>query len=503
MNKALLIACALVTSVTIARGEDQIITTVPQGTQYETVYGSSKLTFLTAQGGLASFTDNAGYNTRIVVDGSKMYLHNIVREYPGMDSWVVGEIKNDVVEFTFPQAVAKDGNGDVIYVNTMKPVASDGVITLTPDTDNPVLKMKWDGKTLTEILPGTSTGDLARYDGMIGLVNGSGSFRSYGEVGLSYTIWEQAPLVPAEGVEMAGYTARYKDNWNDDQTAMVKISIDGTTAWVQGLVSYLPEAWVKGTLSQNGNTITIESDQYMGVYNDYFIFFYAADATGKTGASEFAWKDSATLTKTADGWKADTDMMVNLGQTRPWFGYGIKGLTLTLNAVSDPIPANPQWGDPEWSDSDEMGAADFEIPTVDVNGQALDVNNLYYRLYYNGEIADPSQPEFLYGSYVEFATGMVFFDFGWHCVAFFEPLQSIGVQSVYKANGKEYTSEIITFTFKTDAVQDITTADRTVQAVEYFDLSGRRMDSPNGLCIRRTHYSNGTTATDKVVVGAK
>ncbi len=500
MTKTLLLACVLLTSATSAFAADES-TAVPEGTLYENVYSSSDRTFMVSQGGLGSFTDNAGYNTRIVINGNKIYIHNIITEYNGLDAWIEGEITGGIAQFAMPQKIGTDKNNNApLYIDVLKPVESLSSVTLSHDTENPMLKMSWDGKKLTQIRPGTSTGDLARYDGMVGLVNEEGHFLSYGEAGLSYTIWDKTPAVPSSELTTASYTAFYKDQWNDNAQTYTSIAIDGNTAWIQGLCYYLPNSWVKGTLSDDGNAITIDSDQYLGLYNNYFIFLYAADATGKTAGQEFAWKDNATLTKSGDDWEANGELMVNLGETRPWFGYGIKGLVLTKDLETDPVPANPQWGAPEWSDTDGMGAADFEIPATDINGQALDTEKLYYRLYFDGELQNPSAPDFKYGEYVEYDHGIVFFDYGWHCVAFFAPLKTLGVQSVYKPGDKEFTSDIVTYKFNDSSVNGITGDSKTILSVEYYNISGQRLTYPEGFCIRQIRYTDGSTGCDKVII---
>ena len=44
----------------------------------------------------------------------------------------------------------------------------------------------------------------------------------------------------------------------------LQIGINGQDVYIQGISYYLPEAWVKGTLSADGKTITIPSPQYYG-----------------------------------------------------------------------------------------------------------------------------------------------------------------------------------------------------------------------------------------------
>ncbi len=499
MKKTLLLLGALWLSLA---ANAQMITTVPDGDLHSTVYGTSAKTYLLAQGGFGSFSDNDGYRTSIVVDGNDIYVHNIVREYPGMDSWVKGTVVEDgIVEFAFPQQVAVDAyTGKALYVNMMAATVEDGSINLSPNAANPNLRMEWDGTTLTQIVPPCVEDFTSAYAGMIGLTDADGVFKSYAEQEVTYTIWEEIPQVPAEGLAVTDYTATYKDQWNDEFTALVRMATDGSTVWMNGLSRELPDAWVKGEIAEDGS-LSFASGQYLGIANDYFYFFYGASSEGISSGREYEWKDAAVFEATETGWKASDAIMINLGCTHPWFGNGVAGLVLTKMETGDPVPANPEWGEPEWDDNEGMGVGDFYIPTVDVNGQALDTSNLYYRLYFNGELADlgpdengNSLTELEYGK----AYDLVLYEYGWYFVIFFEPLESIGVQSVYKADGEEYLSDLVTYDFPGVGVDGVIADRSDVVRAEYYNMAGVRIAQPEGLCIRRTVYADGTVKSVKL-----
>lgn len=499
MKKALPLLCVL--SLSLAANA-QMITSTPDGELHSTVYGTSAKTYLLAQGGFGSFSDNDGYRTRIVVDGNDIYVHNIVREYPGIDSWVKGTVVEDgIVEFTFPQQVALDElTGSALYVNMMAASADGNSISLFPDKENPNLRMKWDGTKLTQIVPPCVENGTSAYAGMIGLTNGDGVFMSYAEQEVTYTIWNETLQVPAEGLTVTSYTAIYKNQWNEDFTALVKIATDGSTIWMNGLSRELPDSWVKGEITEDGS-MSFASGQYLGIANDYFYFFYGASNEGIPVSKEYEWKDAAVFEATETGWKAADAIMINLGCTRPWFGNGIAGLVLTEMQKWDPIPANPEWGEPEWDDNDGMGVGDFFIPAVDVNGQALDTSNLYYSLYFNGELVDfgPDEngnplTELEYGK----AYDLILYEYGWYFVIFLEPLESIGVQSIYKTDGKEYLSDLVTYEFSGVGVDDVDADRSDVETTEYYNMAGVRIAQPEGLCIRRTVYADGTVKSVKL-----
>lgn len=483
-----------------------IITSPPEGTLHSTVYGSSARSFLVTQGAFGSISQNCGYCTRIVIDGNDFYIHNIIREYSGIDSWVKGtrDQAGNVV-FKFPQPVATDpANGETLYASMMVAKSGDSGIDLVSDTEIPNLILSWDGTTLKQILPGSSTGNNSHYDGMIGLINAAGTFKAYGETDVSYTIVTEKPAAPAEGIATKSYTANYQDQWKDSYHQLVKIAYDGNTAWLQGLCQQIPEAWVKGTVNDD-RSITIPSKQYLGIANDYFYYFYGADNNGLSSGQTYAWADGVTLKPVAadnlSAFNAESAMMINLGCTRPWFGLGMASLTLSEIIQGDPIPANPEFGDPEWDANEGLGVADVLIHDNDINGNSLDHSNLYYRVYFDGELAtvaygdnDTPLTDIPFGK----AFDLVLYEYGWHFIIFLEPLKTIGVQAVYKTDGKEYCSDVVTHTFVEAGIDNIVTGDIT--KTEYYSLTGIKLSNPCGLCIMRSTHADGTVTTSKVYV---
>lgn len=499
MKKQLLALGALAISMASYAADSEIISSTPEGTLHPYVYGASEMSFLTSGGGFGSF-QNQGYCTSIVVNGDEIYVYNLIREYPGMDSWVKGTVNAEgVAEFTFPQDVALNGE-QPLHVSMVKASGAAGSIVLGEATDDNVLRMTWDGTELVQILPDGG----GRYDGMVGLFNAEGEFRSYGEIGLSYKVWNEEALTAPGDLELSEYHFAYNDQWNDPAYSFIYLGTDGNEAWIQGLCKYLPGAWVKGSVDADGN-ITIPSAQYLGIYNDYFIFFYGADNAGATGGKEYVWKDNAMLIPDANGgYTAATDMMINLGYTRPWFGYGMHDITMSEIAQGDRVPETPEWFEPEWDDSEGMGVGDFIMLPQDTDGQALNTSNLYFRLYFNGLLVEmETENEGEYTSDFRYGVDndmIMYIGDHIHFVLFFEPLKSIGVQAVYKTGYSEQCSPVATYNFPTDGICDSVTANSEIVSTEYFNLMGARISQPSGLCIRRDIRADGTVESRKVNV---
>ena len=84
---------------------------------------------------------------------------------------------------------------------------------------------------------------------------------------------------------------------------------------------------------------------------------------------------------------------------------------------------------------------------------------------------------------------------------FIDGISTLGVQSIYKYNGKETRSEIITLDLDDPtSVADIN-AGKKVADVKYYDIAGREMANPAaGIAIKRVVYEDGSVASFKKVV---
>lgn len=63
-------------------------------------------------------------------------------------------------------------------------------------------------------------------------------------------------VVAPEGLETEEWAISATTNFGDPVYGYLNIGFDGNDVYLQGLCTYLPEAWIKGTL--NGETITFK-----------------------------------------------------------------------------------------------------------------------------------------------------------------------------------------------------------------------------------------------------
>ncbi len=252
-------------------------------------------------------------------------------------------------------------------------------------------------------------------------------------------------VVAPEGLETEEYsvTARnYKDD--SDVSGSVYIGFDGSDVYIQGLSTYLPDAWVKGTL--DGTTITFPYGQYLGNYGGSYdmylntlvsadvVFNYDAEAGTLTAQNEFFLIDNSQFY--FDSYRSAV------------FKKAVEKAVMPAN----PAIASLENGDYGWY-------LNFNVPTVDVNGDGLITSKLYYMIYTDveGEIAPltftpathakltENMTEIPYGftENYDFYNGQIFLN-----DLYSATWNSLGIQSIYYGGGETNATEIQWFKIK-------------------------------------------------------
>lgn len=504
---------SLVTAMTAVSAFSEVpaglITSQPEGTLYTDVYSSSREFLM--YGGMPARTDNWGYRSEIVVNGNDIYIHNVIRDYEGLDSWIKGTITDGVAEFPLPQPVyykagdEAEGTAEVVlYAEMVKAVGTASDKTIVPDAEAPSLRMTWDGKNLVQILPPPSADD-PDYDGLCALTNSKHGYMAYGSKDIRYQIWEEKPLSAPATLETRLYSLTYTDQMDESQTRQVSVGVDGSDLWIQGLNSFLPETWVKGSIGADGK-VTLPSGQYMGLKNDYYMFFMGAEYE-KSG---YRIIDAATISTEGDNYVAETSMLINLGKD----GSSPAGNLNMRSAVFAPVtsaiqtPDNPEIL--EISYEEGLSMLVFIIMPSDIQGEALNSSNLYFNVFVNGEpytftpensfvpesITDIPFTYPYYDSYL-MAGGDGMFIAGVEGV-----LEKMGVQSFYvNHDGTVTKSALVEEAFQSAGIEDASVVESPVVKSEYFDFCGVRVADPApGLYIRRDTRADGTVNATKVIV---
>ena len=264
-------------------------------------------------------TDNKIYQTDItqkmtVVFGenNKVYLKDPLSM--GVSSWLEGTLSSDGKTISIPvgQNLFYASQYDVAYQAYMMDFdatqndyvkTADNTIEYSLTVDG--LKMKGTSQShMVGVAFKTTNAANLQYDNMW---SGYGAYEA--EYTLTTTPKKEVVTLP-EGVTSQAWTLNaetytydennYPTGRTNRKEAKVQVAIDGNDFYVQGLCSYLPKSWVKGT--RNGNAVTFPTMQYFGVlYNTYHLFFEGSTDDGQTDKDVvFTYNEATKELKTTD-----------------------------------------------------------------------------------------------------------------------------------------------------------------------------------------------------------
>ena len=173
---------------------------------------------------------------------------------------------------------------------------------------------------------------------------------------------------------------------------------------------------------------------------------------------------------------------------------------------ADPVIIN--WHDS--GDVDGYSYLQFELPTVDTEGNPLSMEYLSYSVYTDNDdlfvfdsytYSDLNEdmeaiPYEIWSNGWDFYSGRVYF---YYTNEGDNPLfyDRIGIQVHYTTLEGVFSSNIV-YIDKHTAVNELN-AGKTVANVRYFNIAGQEMAQPQGMTIQVTTYTDGTTCTAKVV----
>ena len=332
----------------------------------------------------------------------------------------------------------------------------------------------------------------------------------------------------------------------DAQTGQLKVvyAEDGKTVYIQDPLCYGEGqgVWVKGELSDDGLTISVPLGQYVA-YNEedgyglllswgateaidlgddfYWVMFtpdenveavtYAVNES--EGTISLVGSEGDAFAEEPNNWNAlgvagiwDDDLSV---ATIEW-----KTVWTVLEDAEAAVPADPEAL--EFFDcKDESGFTrfDFNINLEDVDGKPLHADNVTYSIYTD----DDQLFTFDYDTYganngfdqdmTEIPYGFTGYDF-YLCRVYFyrtntgdNPLFNwrIGIQVHNTVDGVRNSSNIVYLEENPYNAIDGVKQGKTVASERYYNLAGQKVASPEGITIRVTTYTDGTTTTTKVV----
>lgn len=282
---------------------------------------------------------------------------------------------------------------------------------------------------------------------------------------------------------------------------------------------------------KDGNRVTFNAGQYLGVYN-----LVIDTETGETQAyhSYFMpaiikeeWNDiygeyievyevTDELVFTIDPatgiMTADKVMLTNASKTMTYYIEAFEDARLIPYTGKKPaVPVTPivteQMEIKDWfGDGDVYGAISFVIFPQDVNGNLIDLNDVYYNIIINDRLFTFTPEEFKYVK--ESMTDVPYYysdDYDiqlngkFHNIYFTNPeYTKIGVQAKYVVDGVENVSGVAYY--GSTGIREAN-VEEELEAVVYTDLLGNRVTSPTaGLYIKTMIYSDGSRKSVKTFV---
>ena len=316
-------------------------------------------------------------------------------------------------------------------------------------------------------------------------------------------------------------------------------------------------SWVKGTFDPETNIITIPTGQYLSWYesSEYGIVlgwgstyvYEDTDESGELGyylGYELDERTTEIQLQLMDGniymlgcegdinaefpeWGFATGMMTyysdDQSMTSIEFANNGEPMGYTVD-LKPAVPANATAD--EWYDcGDETGFSRFyfTLPTTDVDGNKLDPEYISYALWINDGAGNTYQYTFpaavytydltedidevtydIYSNAVDFKNYYVYmYRTNMNDNPLFvrdeEHNGNIGIQVFYTVDGVKNASEDIAWLYEVPSSVNEMNAGKTVANVRYFNVAGQEMAQPNGMTIKVTTYTDGTTSAAKVV----
>ena len=226
-------------------------------------------------------------------------------------------------------------------------------------------------------------------------------------------------------------SAGYDD---EEQTGSVYVGFDGQDVYIQGLCSYLPEAWVKGQL--DGTTATFAADQYLGSFSGYDFFFQDEEATFEYDAKAGRFSTDELVYTYFDNYYADY--------------YDHPVLTKVVEKAA--MPANPSVIGLE-EDEDYGYYIHFNVPAMDTEGNGLVASKLSYQFFTDVDgVVEPLV--FTPATHVKLTENLSVIPFGftegydfYSTAIYLNDLYSaswdrLGIKSIYTGGGETHETEI-------------------------------------------------------------
>jgi len=488
------------------------IVTPPAGTL--TDWSRSSGAYLTFFGYVMGTADKGSVVQTVETAEGDVYVTNPLSQFP-LDTWLKATKEADgSLTIAGGQAIyveEYDGETTVFYAVPLEIVEDENGAWLYPTADN-VFTLRWDGTGYASADPAITLGICAYQDG------------EYAWTGFGDYDWTMMPVTDKVTEIPDGLVPEKWAFISEEAAYFTNVAIAGDKIYISDLAPYSPGAWTVGTIKDGvveipagsflgadetlhwayiyGGTVEQvydeEWEEWVGVFVPKGAFRFNYDADAKRLSSI----DTMIVTYgTVDLDDENADVLVGKAIYDFLIEYQVRDVTV--------LPANPY--DLYYTPYNyDYGYADlmFYTPLLDRDGKLMDIDNLYYEIYVDGELYTFYPDEYIYLDEEMTLIPNAFaenYDFGAsgaaHQVYFYmDGIDTIGVQSIYidPTDKKEYRSDLVELSDL--SVANIAAGNAAVASSTYYDLQGRKVANPGaGLYIRRDVLTDGTVNAVKVV----
>ena len=395
------------------------LVTPPSSATTETWYTAGGTFKASASSGWVDYTEKMATVT-VAISGSDIFIKGLAYWFP--DGWIQGTISGGTATFASGQFIGEDEYGAEYIVGSDDGSTVSDNIVFTYDATEGVLT-----STTKFIVESGAADEISAYCYWVSPV-----FSKTKPA-------EPEVVVPPTGLTAEEYTIVYQDYDKEDASGYVNVGFDGSDVYIQGLCSYLPEAWVKGTLS--GTTVTFEGTQFYGIYGSSYKMFLQDDDV------VFAY-DAASQTFSAEG------VVYNYTGSQYADYYTNPVITKVVEVAG--TPATPTITEIRSTTSGD--AVEFSIPTVDTKGNPMSSSKLSFQFFTDIEqtVAPLTFSAEDYENLEEaltvipygFTENWDFYDGTIYLNMEHDAWNKLGIQSIYTGGGEENKSEIFWFDIK-------------------------------------------------------
>lgn len=502
MRKFYLILITGLLSVAIqtnAETEESVIGETPAGTlksYYKTSVSAAGLF------GSVLYQDFDGIAADVVFaeDGS-VYIKN---PFPtrATGTWLKGTLDGDTLTVTTPQPIYTrevDGELQTIYAMRMLEQKTDDGKTLVADTEKNDIKFVYSGDSLIMV---TDTEGL-----ILGAAYKNGLWDNVGDKNVVYSLMTDTPVAAPDPAAVK--TGRYvisnsQDSWFADA------AFTDDSVYIRNIFTGLPDAWIKGRI--DGNRILF-SGAYLGIYDNYHVYFCKKDINWDTFSYEAVFDDIAfNYDPETKNMSVDGEVMIDQGKKLITPVVTYSGTKLTF-VSPDYVPASPK--NPEiitFNEYDETlgyGYVEFNLPKFDINDNLLDVSRMYYNIF-----ADDIKMTLYADEYDNLADDMTDIPYTYYdntgilakntirgLYYYFTGFAQLGIQSVYAGEDDVECKSDIVYVEVPSGINGISGAENAVSKITYTDMAGRKISKPaNGLYIKTVTSADGTVRNTKVFI---